>query len=176
SSFYYSFVNPFLVDQGVQYPAAKMSVGQISEIIVLFFLPQIVSRLKIRTIITIGFGVWGARYLLFLLPQDGFEFSYIFALSLHGIAFCFSALTAQIYVNKIGGATMRATAQGAYSFVVMGLGTMVGSFIAGNVVDFATPIDGGVTAWSQVWTFAGWFGLMTSLVFFLTSKNRLKEA
>ncbi|HMS71141.1 MAG TPA: MFS transporter [Saprospiraceae bacterium] len=176
SSFYYSFVNPFLVDQGVEYPAAKMSLGQISEIAVLFFLPQIVSRLKIRTIITIGFGVWGARYLLFLLPKDTFELSYLFALSLHGVAFCFSALTAQIYVNKIGGATMRATAQGAYSFVVMGLGTMVGSFIAGNVVDMATTDVTDNTSWSLVWAFAGLFGVATSLVFYLTSKDRLKEA
>ncbi|MBK8393473.1 MAG: hypothetical protein IPL23_31270 [Saprospiraceae bacterium] len=102
------------------------------------------------------------------------ELSFCFILTWRG--FCFSALTAQIYVNKIGGATMRATAQGAYSFVVMGLGTMVGSFIAGNVVDISTSDVTDNTSWSLVWAFAGFFGVATSLVFYLTSKDRLKEA
>ena len=174
ASFYYSFVNPFLVDMAIKYPAAKMSYGQVSEILVLLVLPFIMTKLSWRKIMFIGFFVWGARYLLFLLPNNFNEIQYGVGLALHGIAYCFSALTAQIYVNHISRPEMRSTAQGAYSFVVMGLGTMLGSFIAGHVVDYATSTITGETNWDYVWTFAGCFGILSSMIFLATSKGRFE--
>ena len=174
ASFYYSFVNPFLVEKGVHFPAAKMSYGQVSEIIILSVLPFIMKKLSWRKMITIGFFVWGARYLLFLLPNAQTEFHYNLALALHGIAFCFSALTAQIFVNHIARPEMKSTAQGAYSLVVMGIGSMLGNIIAGNVVDLAST-SAGVISWDYVWTFAGIFGISSAVVFFLTSAGRFNE-
>ena len=174
TSFYYSFVNTFMVEQGVSYPAAKMSYGQVSEIIILFLLPVIMKKYSWRTIITTGFFMWGARYLLLLIPNDYTEIHYMIALSLHGIAFCFSALTAQIFVNHIAKPEMKSTAQGAYSLVVMGFGSMIGNLIAGRIVDYAGGSTG-IINWDIVWLFAGIFGLACSVVFFLTSAGRFNE-
>lgn len=171
ASFYYSFVNTFLVEKGVLYPAAKMSYGQVSEIVILFLMPFILKKYDWRVIITIGFFVWGARYLLFLLPNDHTEIHYLISLTVHGIAFCFSALTAQIYVNHVARPEMKSTAQGAYSLVVLGFGSMAGNLIAGWTVQHSSSASHQIN-WDIVWSFAGIFGLVSALGFYLTAKGK----
>lgn len=172
SSFYYSFVNTFLVDSGVKYAAAKMSIGQISEVIVMLALPVALAKLKWRKVITIGIAVWGIRYAIFLLHYDS-ELHYYFSIFLHGFAYCFSALAAQLYVNKIAPPELRSSAQGFYSFLIMGVGTMLGSFTAGNTVGWYTDTDN-VINWDGVWMVASCLGFGIALLFWVF-RGFLKE-
>ena len=65
SSFYYSFVNPFLNEIGIGNAAGKMTLGQITEVGVMLVLPWFLQKFKLRYIIAIGLFIWGSRYLLF---------------------------------------------------------------------------------------------------------------
>jgi nucleoside transporter len=165
ASFYYSFVNTFLVDSGVRYAAAKMSIGQISEIMVMLALPLALAKFKWRKVITIGIVVWGIRYGIFLLDFDG-EWHYYLSILLHGFAYCFSALAAQLYVNKIAPPEIRSSAQGFFSFLIMGVGTMVGSFIAGYTVSAYTD-TANIINWDGVWMVASALGFGFALLFWV---------
>jgi nucleoside transporter len=171
SSFYYSFVSTYLNDMKIAYPAAKMSIGQISEILVMMALPFFLRKVNWVTILAIGFFIWGARYLIFMV-SGGSEPMIWLGLTLHGFAYCFGILTAQMYVNEAAKPSIRSTAQGVFSFVVMGIGTTLGSVIAGWTVQSAQTTNG--VDWAQVWKVSGWIGVLTCMGFLISSRLLVK--
>jgi nucleoside transporter len=171
SSFYYSFVNTYLNDMKIAYPAAKMSIGQISEILVMMALPFFLRKVNWVKTLAIGFFIWGARYLIFVV-SGGSEPMIWLGLALHGFAYCFGILTAQMYVNEAAKPSIRSTAQGVFSFVVMGIGTTLGSMIAGWTVQSAQTTNG--VDWAQVWKVSGWIGVLTCMGFLISSRLLVK--
>jgi hypothetical protein len=165
SSFYYSFMSTYLSDKNIAFPATKMSIGQLSEIGVMLFLQVILIKFRWTTVLALGFLLWGVRYLL-LVDDSVSEGTVWCALGLHGFAYCFGVLTAQMYVDKVAPVSIRSTAQGLFSFVVMGIGTTLGSMIAGWSVDAAS--QGQNTDWPQVWLVSGCIGILTCLMFLIS--------
>jgi nucleoside transporter len=169
TSFYYTFTNSFITDLGFSYPAAKMSIGQISEIFVMIIVAFLLRKFGIKKIILIGFLIWGLRYLLFALSDKNTEWLVWIGVFMHGFAYCFAGLSVQIFVNTLAAPQVRSTAQGIYSFVVNGLGTMVGSLLAGWIVQYST--EGGHVEWKYVWIFASLMGFGSAVLFWLGRKN-----
>ncbi len=166
TSFYYSFVNPYLNEIGIQYAAAKMSLGQVAEILIMMVIPFLLTRWNIKSILTIGILVWGFRY--FLLKWGGhmgWEWLIYVAILLHGVAFCFSTLAAQIYIDRLFPETLRNTAQGLFTMVTMGAGVVVGSWAAGLLVDGLTQQN--VRQWNLIWDIPAWWGIFVALIFYL---------
>jgi len=98
SSFYYSFVNPFLNEVGWSAAAAKMSLGQFFEIGILFAMPWFFRKIRFRTIFFWGLFAWGARYFLFAFARpEYYEFLLYLAIAVQGIAFVWIVVAAQIY-------------------------------------------------------------------------------
>jgi nucleoside transporter len=169
TSFYYTFTNSFITDLGFSYPAAKMSIGQMSEIFVMIIVAFLLRKFGIKKIILIGFLIWGLRYLLFALSDKNTEWLVWIGVFMHGFAYCFAGLSVQIFVNTLAAPQVRSTAQGIYSFVVNGLGTMVGSLLAGWIVQYST--EGGHVEWKYVWIFASLMGFGSAILFWLGRKN-----
>jgi nucleoside transporter len=169
TSFYYTFTNSFITDLGFSYPAAKMSIGQISEIFVMIIVAFLLRKFGIKKIILIGFLIWGLRYLLFALSDKNTEWLVWIGVFMHGFAYCFAGLSVQIFVNTLAAPQVRSTAQGIYSFIVNGLGTMVGSLLAGWIVQYST--EGGHVEWKYVWIFASLMGFGSAVLFWLGRKN-----
>ena len=169
TSFYYTFTNSFITDLGFSYPAAKMSIGQMSEIFVMIIVAFLLRKFGIKKIILIGFLIWGLRYLLFALSDKNTEWLVWIGVFMHGFAYCFAGLSVQIFVNTLAAPQVRSTAQGIYSFVVNGLGTMVGSLLAGWIVQYST--EGGHVEWKYVWIFASLMGFGSAVLFWLGRKN-----
>ncbi|HMP29678.1 MAG TPA: MFS transporter, partial [Saprospiraceae bacterium] len=163
TSFYYTFTNSYMTDLGISYPAAKMSIGQMSEIGVMIIVAFLLRKFGIKKIIFIGFLIWGIRYFLFAIADRHTEWLVWGGIFFHGFAYCFAGLSVQIFVNTLAAPQVRSTAQGIYSFVVNGVGTMVGSLLAGWIVQYAT--HGGQIHWPYVWIFASVFGFGAALVF-----------
>ncbi len=165
AAYYYSFVNPFLNEIGVYNAAGKMALGQVTEIVLMLALPWFFRIWRLKTILFLGLFIWGARYSLFLLGMEWQqEIWLILGLLLHGAAFIFSQLTAQIYLDTKVPSHLRSTAQGFYSFLTLGLGVFVGSWIAGETVTAYTLSDGGHD-WRMIWLFPTIFGVLVSLGF-----------
>jgi nucleoside transporter len=173
-SYYYSFVNPFLNEMGVVNAAGKMSLGQVSEIIFMLSLPWFFKIWRLKTILFIGLFVWGARYGLFILGiHFQSEWWFIAALSLHGLAYIFSMLSAQIYLDSRVPVHLRSTGQGFYSLLTLGLGVFIGSYIAGEQVSYYT-LDNGLHDWASIWLFPAVFGIAVSILFWLFFRGRQK--
>lgn len=172
SGFYYTFVNAFLNEIGMENAAAKMSIGQMSEILVMLLLPFLYGRVRMKWIIAAGMLFWGSRYYLFAFgDNEALVWVLYLAIFIHGFAFSFTFLTAQIYVDKIAPPQVRGTAQGFITLISMGIGALMGSYIAGEVVKAFTAPDGS-HAWTLIWCVPATIGCLVTIIFVLFFRPR----
>jgi len=117
-----------------------MPIGQISEMVVLAMMPYFVVRVSRKAILAVGLLAYILRFAVFAyLPFPG---TVIPALALHGVCFgCFFFIAFMI-VDEQTTKDVRASAQGLFNLVIVGLGTIVGNLFAGYVGNIATK-DGG---------------------------------
>lgn len=167
SAFYYSFVNPFLNEIGVQAAAGKMAIGQASEILFMLTFPFVFSRLGIKKVLFIGMLMWGGRYLLFAFGGAGsLEWVLFLGILLHGVTYNYTSHMGQIYIDQSVPPHLRSTAQGFMIFITMGFGVLMGSLIAGSVVQQYT-LPSGEHLWRTIWLHPGLFGIGVAVVLLL---------
>lgn len=174
ASYYYSFVNSFLNEKGVINAAGKMSIGQVTEIVFMLALPWFFRIWRLRTIMFLGLLSWGLRYGCFILGiYYNSELWYIIGLLMHGQAYIFSMLSAQIYLDTRVPEHLRSTGQGFYSLLTLGIGVFIGSYIAGQSVTNHTLVSQ-QHDWTQIWWFPFWFGIVVAVGFWFLFKGRQK--
>lgn len=171
SAFYYSFVNPYMLDLDISFPTAKMTLGQLTEILIMLAMPFMMKRFRAKWILSIGFFFWGFRYWLFDFgSEDGFGWMIYVAILAHGVTFNFGNLAAQIYIDRMVPERLRSTAQGLAVLITMGIGVLIGSYFAGWVVDTHT-VDG-VRVWDTIWDYPFWSGIIVFILFLIFYPNR----
>jgi len=174
---YFMQMGSFLKTAGLQpqnvMPA--MSLGQVSEILMLAFLGPMLAKLGFRWTMTIGAGAFALRYFIFSLelPVEAF----VVAQTLHGICFgCFYA-SAFIYVDRLAPVTVRHSAQALFGFVMYGLGPI----IAGQVNSvFANMAMKGADKLTLLGYGTYWFGtavvaLAATILIALAFRDETKE-
>ena len=172
---YFYFVNMaiFLGELKWEYPVAKMSLAQVSDVIFLILLPFMLRSLGYKKTILIGILAWAARY--FLLANSvgsGYyaQSAMIFAaILLHGVCYDFLFIAGQLYVDSEANERIRGAAQGFIAFILWGVGAFVGTMLAGRFqgANKLTDFDGTVTHdWSAIWLAPG-IGAIGVLAFFL---------
>jgi nucleoside transporter len=153
-TFYYSFTNPYLNDVGVANAAGKMSLGQVSELVMMLAMPLIFKAFTVRAILLLGLAAWAGRYVLLAYgdPGAGVWMFYI-AIILHGVCYDFFFVTGQLYTDQEAPAHLRSTAQGFITFVTYGVGMFIGSLLSGVALDyFTTQGAAGLTRdWASFW-------------------------
>ena len=153
--FYYAFTNLFLNEIQVKYAAAKMSMGQMSELLFMLALPWFFKRLGLKRTLMLGMFAWVARYLMFGYGNNGpLAWMLYLGIILHGICYDFFFVMGQVYVDQKAPAALRAAAQGLMTFLTYGIGMFVGSLICGRVVDaYVKPLPGGEALhdWRSIW-------------------------
>ena len=103
-AFYYQQANPFLVELGMDNPTAKMSLGQVSEVLFMLLLPIFFVRFGFKNTILVGMIAWVIRYLLFAYGDVGDRtFMLIVGILLHGICYDFFFVSGQIYTDLKAG-------------------------------------------------------------------------
>lgn len=168
--FYYAFANPFLNEIGVQNAAAKMTLGQMSEIGFMLLMPFFFARLGIKKLLLIGMATWTFRYLLFAYGNAGSGMWMLYlGILVHGVCYDFFFVTGQIYVDQRADIRIRAAAQGFIALVTLGAGQLIGSKLSGLVVDanvIATSATGVVTHdWTKIWFVPAMGALGVLLIF-----------
>jgi nucleoside transporter len=154
--FYYAFANPFLNEIGVPGAAAKMTLGQMSEIGFMLLMPWFLVRLGVKRMLVVGMIAWSVRYALFAYGDAGPRMWMLYlALLLHGVCYDFFFVTGQIYVDQQAELRIRAAAQGFIALVTLGAGQLIGSWLSGVVVDANAvgvgPAGGATHDWSRIW-------------------------
>lgn len=174
-AFYYNFTNLFLNEIGVQSAAAVQSLGQVSEVLFLLAMPFLLMRLGVKWTLAIGMAAWALRYVFFAFGDAGsLYWMLLVGLLLHGICYDFFFVAGQIYTDRFAGARFRGAAQGLITLATYGVGILIGSLVAGPVVDaFATP-DG--HAWTSIWIVPAVIAALVLLAFVALFRDRRTPA
>src|SRR5262245_61410565 len=177
-TFYYSFANAYLNDVGVVNAAGKMTIGQMSEVVMMLAMPIAFRLLNVRGILLLGLSAWAVRYVLLAFgnPGAGMWMFYI-AILLHGVCYDFFFVAGQLYTDQAAPAHLRSTAQGFITFVTYGIGMLIGSLLSGGILDYfsTTTPTGVVRNWQSFWLSSAAMSFVITLMvlFFFKSKARV---
>lgn len=172
-AFYYAFANLYLNEIGMTEVAAKMTLGQVSEVGFMVLMPFFFRRLGVKWMLLVGMLAWVVRYGLFSIgDMDGLASVVYLGILLHGVCYDFFFVTGQVYVDKKADISIRASAQGFIALLTYGVGLALGSSLSGFVVDAFT--SNGVKDWSGIWMTPCVLAAVVSLLFVLTFKDNDK--
>jgi nucleoside transporter len=170
--FYYAFTNLFLNETGVRNAAAKMTGGQMSELLCMLLIPWFFRRLGVKYMLIAGMLAWTLRYAFFAYGDTGGGMWMLWAgILLHGICYDFFFVTGQIYVDQKAPLALRAAAQGMITLITYGIGMLLGSWLSGRIVDlYATTTAGGAVthAWRSIWLISAACSTAVLLLFFIS--------
>ena len=175
-SFYFTWTNQFMTEMNVSDPTAKMTLGQVSDVVFLLMLPFLLPRLKAKGILIIGMAAWAIRFGLFALfhQQPTALWMLYTGILLHGMCYDFIFVMGRMYVDKRAGEDIRAAAQGLHAIVTLGAGMFVGSWLSGIVAQKYT--HGTTHDWQPIWLIPAAMGAVLVVVFALLFKdNTTKE-
>ncbi|MEV4416927.1 nucleoside permease [Catellatospora sp. NPDC049609] len=173
-AFYYNFTNLFLNEEGVKSAAAVQSLGQVSEVLFLLLMPYLLVRLGVKTTLAIGMAAWSLRYVLFAYGDAGSMYwMLLLGIILHGICYDFFFVAGQIYTDKFAGQRFRSAAQGLITLATYGVGILIGSLVAGPIVDNFATADG--HDWTQIWIIPAAIAAVVLVLFLILFKDRRQD-
>lgn len=114
-----------------------MTIGQMVEVLVLGIVPLFSKRVSRKTLLAIGLCAYAARMAIFAYLQDSGLFL-LAGVGLHGLCFGCFIFVAFMIVDEHTSADVRASAQNLFNLVIIGVGIIVGSSIAGLVAKWAS--------------------------------------
>ena len=172
-AFYYSFANLYLNELGMTDVAAKMTLGQISEVVFMVAMPFFFRRLGVKWMLLIGMLAWVVRYGAFAYGSLDLVGLLYLGILLHGICYDFFFVTGQIYIDQRAGAAMRASAQGFITLLTYGAGMAIGTYAAGLVVD-SYVVEGGHD-WQTIWLVPCIFAAAVTVLFSVLFNEAKKD-
>jgi MFS family permease len=150
---YFFFAFSYLERVGVpsNWIQPAMSVGQIAEILTMFYLGYVIKNLGWKY--TMIFGVLGhaLRFAVFALVPN--PYVAVAVNVLHGICYAFFFATLNIFVEEFFPKDARTSSQGLFTFLTVGLGPIAARFVWRNVQHLFTYLieSGGMTFLRQDW-------------------------
>ena len=172
---YFYFVNmgTYLTQLKWENMAAKMTLAQVSDVIFLLLLPVMLKKLGYKKTIFLGILAWVTRYFLLSASAAGGAGStalILGAIVLHGICYDFLFIAGQLYVDGEANERIRGAAQGLIAIILWGFGSLVGTELAGRVMDAnkATAADAAMSHnWTAIWSTPAWLAVGVMAVFLI---------
>jgi MFS family permease len=155
----FPFTPPQLRELGLRHTTAWMSLTQITEVVALFALAGLFARWRLKWIFGLGLALGFIRY---LSCAAGGKVGLLVGVALHGAAFTFVIITAQVYLEERVEAAWRARAQALMSLMTSGLGNLVGYLLTGWWFFSCTGETG--TQWPLFWS--GLSAAMAAVLFY----------
>ncbi|MGV8943572.1 nucleoside permease [Thermomonas sp.] len=163
----------------VKFPAIIMSISQISETLFILAIPFVLKRFGIKTVMTVSMLAWFLRFGLLAFGDPGPGLWMIVASCIvYGMAFDFFNISGSLFVEQQSDPRIRASAQGLFMLMTNGIGAVLGSLIAGFVIDHfftATGCDDMVTIckdWKGIWTAFALYSLAMAILFVPLFKHK----
>lgn len=174
-AFYYQETNKFLNEIKMDGAAAKMSMGQMSELLFMLLIPWFFSKLGVKKMLLLGMGAWIIRYLCFGFGnvESGIGLLYL-GIILHGICYDFFFVTGQIYTDARAGERIRSSAQGMITLATYGVGMLIGFWFAGLISEHFKTADG--HDWKNIWMVPAGVAAAVLLLFLFFFKDPKKQA
>lgn len=129
---YPEFLNSIVVERST----IIMSVSQISETLFILAIPFFLKRYGIKKVMLISMLAWVLRFALFAYgdPATGL-WMILFSCIVYGMAFDFFNISGSLFVETNTDAKIRSSAQGLFMMMTNGFGAVIGSNVAGWVID-----------------------------------------
>ena len=118
-----------------------MTIGQMSEVLVLAAIPLVAKTMARKWLLALGLVAYGLRMFLFAYVDTlGLPVmpTLLAGVALHGLCFGCFIFVAFMVVDEESPGDVRASAQSLFNLVIIGIGIIVGSTVAGAVADWAT--------------------------------------
>lgn len=146
---------------GVEHSGTLISLSQISEALCILLIPFFLKKYGIKIVMTISLFAWVLRFSFLGAgnPGDGL-WMLVISMIVYGVAFDFFNISGSLYVDQKVEPIMRSSAQGLFILMTNGVGSFIGSYAAGFVVDRVGFPD----SW---FVFAGYALLVAMLFIFL---------
>ena len=162
---YFQWTSPFLsaigIPENMIMPA--MSIGQIAEIATMAGLGYFLSRLGWRWTMILGILGHVARFLIYSL--GGPVWLVVGSNVVHGFCYAFFFASVYIFVDEYFPKDARASAQGLFNFLILGLGPFVGSLLWGRLGDAYRTAEG--IDFSKLFLVPAALGILAALVLFV---------
>ena len=138
---YNNYGNVYLNEQHFWHPAALMTVGQVSETLMLAASPWLIPRFGLNKLFATGLIAWCVRYLLLAFASYTNTTSPVYgAIAIHGLCYVFVYIVGVIYVDRLVSHAHRGLAQGVYTIVYAGFANLFGALCVGySQSTFLTP-------------------------------------
>lgn len=149
-SAFYMYVPRHLEALGDDHASATMTLGQWSEIAAMILVSALMVRCRVKVLLVWALSLTVTRFACFALGgMTGLKSWVIAGISLHGIAYTFYFITAQIFLDRRVPRGMRGQAQGLVTLVSAGIGSGVGTVFSGWF--YQTTVLGGHGGWTLFW-------------------------
>ena len=130
-----------------------MTLGQVSEIFVLAAIPLVAKRVSRRSLLAVGLVAYAARMALFawvdVIPLPPLV-TLVAGILMHGLCFGCFIFVAFMIVDEETTKDVRATAQNLFNLVIVGIGTIAGSYLATGLAEVYTPAGEQIPDYSKL--------------------------
>jgi nucleoside transporter len=149
--FYINWMSPYLNQLGFAegWILPLLSVGQISEILVIGGLGYLIGRVGLKGALLIGLCTQALRFVIFTIGPSAPLL--VMAIGLHGLTYGCFFIVAMIYVDNHCTRHNRASAQLLLNTVIGGFGNLTGSLAAGAVAQTLTVADTRLIDYQRFW-------------------------
>ena len=170
-SFYFSSMSVFMAELNIPNVAAKLTLGQVSDVMFLLLLPAILLRIGAKGILMLGIAAWAVRFGLFAMFSQSPSALWMLytGILVHGMCYDFIFVMGRMYVDQRAGEDIRGAAQGLHAIVTLGLGMFVGSWLSGVVVEHY--VKGTTHDWQAIWLIPAAMSAVMVVVFGLFFKE-----
>ena len=156
----------------VRYPAIIISISQFSETGFILTIPFFLKRFGIKTVMTMSMLAWVLRFGLFGFgnPAGGL-WMIVASCIIYGMAFDFFNISGSLFVESQADPKIRASAQGLFMLMTNGVGAVLGSLIAGFMIDhlFTNHTCNEAVAicknWQGIWLAFAAYALVMAILF-----------
>ncbi|WP_108822051.1 MFS transporter [Dysgonomonas sp. Marseille-P4361] len=167
---YHVYGSTFFSDVDVKNITVTMNWGVAVEMIFLFVTTIILMKCGFKKTLLFGLIAMLLRYLSFYLGVEfGQPWLYSIGVLTHGIIFGLFFVVGQVYTDKVAPAEIRAEAQGFLSFLVWGVGYLIGTLVNGYLIGNYRLED--TADWSIVFGISAVFTLIIIVLFTMFFKN-----
>ncbi|WP_329741344.1 nucleoside permease [Dyella sp. A6] len=163
----------------VKYSAIIISISQFSETAFILTIPFFLKRFGIKAVMTMSMLAWVLRFGLFAFGNpDGGLWMIVLSCLIYGMAFDFFNISGSLFVEGQADPKIRASAQGLFMLMTNGIGAVLGSLIAGWMIDhFFTNHSCNDTLlickdWRGIWLTFATYSLIMAALFVPLFKHR----
>lgn len=150
-----------------------MTIGQMSEVAAIAAIPLLAGALSRKTLLAIGLTAYAARMAIFAFAHSMPVI--LLGVALHGLAFGCFIFVAIMVVDEETAPDVRASAQNLFNLVYVGIGLIIGSWIATSIIG-GWASAGGAMDYRKLFSVPMWASLacLAALLLFYPGGRRPK--